>query len=177
MRTSQRHREPEPEPEPELERLVLPLLPQPPPGVQSSELEILRLRAKLAAAEQVIAGHRTELVAEVDRRRKLEAQLSDIACGRAVSMEHYKAEMWARHTAQREAAQLRAEIDLLHSQEKERHDNAVASLLWLESEAKRGRASVLELQVISKRQPPSLRTAACFADTARADFHLNPGPD
>ena len=138
----------EPELQPEPESLSkLPPLPPPPPGAQSSELEVLRLRAKLAAADQVIAGHRTELLAEVERRRNLESQLNDVASGRAVSMEQYKAETWARHAAQREAAQLRGEMDLLRSQEKERHDNAVGSLLWLESEAKRGRASVLELQV------------------------------
>ena len=166
MRPSQQHREPEPEPEPE--RLALPLLPPPPPGAQSSELEILRLRAKLAAAEQAIAGHRTELVAEVDRRRKLEAQLSDIASGRAVSMEQYQAETWARHAAQREAAQLRGEMDLLRSQEKERHDNAVASLLWLESEAKRGRACVLELQVIYCQAPALVAQPAAPRSTQQS---------
>ena len=147
--------EPEPEPEPEPPNVTLPPLPPPPSGAQSSELELLRLRAKLAAAEQVIAGHRTELLSEVNRRRKLEVQLNDIANGRAVSMEQYQAETWARHAAQREAAQRRGRMDLLRSQEKERHDNAVGSLLWLESEAKRGRASVLELKVRPSTKHPN----------------------
>ncbi len=174
MPPSNPRHEPEPEPEPEASSsgLTLPPLPPPPPGAQSSELEVLRLRAKLAATEQVVAGHRTELLAEVERRRKLEGQLDEIAGGRAVSMEQYQAETWARHAAQREAAQLRAEMELLRSQEKERHDNAVGSLLWLESEAKRGRASVLELQVILER---FLRRAAnsCFRIVTAVPLALN----
>jgi hypothetical protein len=180
MPPSRPHHEPEPEPELEQESpsgVILPPLPPPPPGAQSSELEVLRMRAKLAAAEQVIAGHRSELLTEVERRRKLEGQLDEIASGRAVSMEQYQAETWARHAAQREAAQLRGEMELLRSQEKERHDNAVGSLLWLESEAKRGRASVLELQVISERCFHRAASASplnrrCSIRTNAATFHL-----
>jgi hypothetical protein len=193
-----RRSEPEPEPEPEPSAVTsLPALPPAPAGAQSSALEVLRLRAQLAAAEQVIAGHRTELLAEAERRKQLEAQLNDVASGRAVSMEQHQQEVWARHAAQREAAQLRNEMELLRSQEKERHDNAVASLLWLESEAKRGRSSVLELQVrvlaldlsrtrgacsaraTSLRQPVavsqrSVRASHCHASAAAGDRSSKP---
>ena len=145
--------QPEPEPEPQQpphDALSAPL------GAADPAVEVLRLRALLASTEQVVASQKAELVASAAKVRRLEEQLDALAGGQAVPIADHQAEVWARHAAQREAAAARSELSIIRQQKQSHHESAVSELLWLEGEAKRGRASQLELQIEEAKH----RTAA-----------------
>ena len=97
----------------------------------------------------------SELMLNVELRAELRESQGGIAAAHAqrtaearLQQEAAKAEQWARQAAQREAAQLREELQAIQASQAHNRDTAVESLLWLEQQAKAGRQACLELELV-----------------------------
>jgi hypothetical protein len=109
---------------------------------------VLKLRRQLSSEAALNAELHAELKAVRLLVRDLQYQLSAVSGGELVPADELKAAQWAQRAAQRETASLRSELDAVQAHTHAKHEKAVESLLWLEREARSGKAALAELELV-----------------------------
>lgn len=111
----------------------------------------LKLRRKLLSEEMLNVELQAELKAAKDLVRELQNQLTAVSEGGLVSVEQLRTAQWANHAMHREAAALRSELEAAQASTHAKHEAAVDSLLWLEKEARAGKAAMADLHIVEAK--------------------------